>query len=96
MELKRAERKISGRKPGREGQLMIESTNACVGITELRLKVIEYIQVKEDGRIKKGCKIEGNMKVESARDRPVTGCPRDGRSAKLSKDGTYREEVQSL
>ena len=45
---------------------------------------------------KKGCKIDGIRKVESARERLMAGMPREGRSAKLSKEGTYDGDIHNL
>ena len=45
---------------------------------------------------KKVCTGIGNVKVGRARVREVAGCPHEGRSAKLSKEGTYKEEIHSL
>lgn len=43
-----------------------------------------------------GCRLLGILKVELARVRFLAGKPREGRSAKLSRDGTYREEIHNL
>ena len=39
-------------------------------------------------RIKKGSKLTGNEKVEDVREKGGGGIPRDGRSARLSFEGT--------
>ena len=43
-----------------------------------------------------GCKGKGRINEESVREREGGGKPREGRSAKLSADGIYKEEVQIL
>jgi hypothetical protein len=40
------------------------------------------------GRTKKGVKLVGKVKVDVARECEGAGKPRDGRSAKLSREGT--------
>ena len=51
---------------------------------------------KTGARDKKECTGIGNINVERARVREVAGCPREGRSARLSKEGTYKDEIHSL
>ena len=48
------------------------------------------------GRNKNGDKLIGSVKVDVARECNGTGKPRDGRSAKLSREGTYDDEIQIL
>ena len=48
------------------------------------------------GHNKKGCKIEDKLKVVLAWAWLRAGRPLDGGSAKLFKEGTYNEEIQSL
>jgi hypothetical protein len=47
-------------------------------------------------RVKNGDKEVGNVKVEKVRVRLGGEKPLDGLSAKLSTEGTYEEEIQSL
>ena len=48
------------------------------------------------GREINGCRLIGIVKVELARERFGGGMPRDGRSARLLRDGTYEDDIHSL
>ena len=44
----------------------------------------------------KGCKYDGKVMDDSVWGKPAAGRPHDGGSARLSKEGTYKEEIQRL
>ena len=43
-----------------------------------------------------GCRLLGMLKEEQARVRLIAGKPREGGSARFSRDGTYKEEIHNL
>ena len=48
----------------------------------------KYIHAKGGAQTKKGRKLSGKGKVDTVRERPDAGKPREGGSAKLSMEGT--------
>ena len=49
---------------------------------------IRYAYVMTGARIKKGSKLMGSKKADSVREKGGGGMPREGKSARLSSEGT--------
>ena len=52
--------------------------------------------IHKGARTKNGCKVCGKLKVEFTREQLRAGKPREGGSARLSEEDTYKEEIHML